>query len=164
MQASIDLSSAIESTTVLAPQLEAFELWVNTALQAPTIKPLPSSPEVSIKIVDIDESQALNRDYRGKDKPTNVLSFPAEFPEGIDAPLLGDLAICAPVVIQEALEQNKEINAHWAHMTMHGVLHLMGYDHIEEDAANIMETLEITLLRSLSYPNPYITGDKENKI
>lgn len=164
MQASIDLSSAIESTNLFVPPIEEFELWVNTALQAPTIKTLPSCPEVSIKIVDIDESQALNRDYRGKDKPTNVLSFPAEFPEGIDVPLLGDLAICAPVVTQEALEQNKEIKAHWAHMTIHGILHLMAYDHIEEDEANIMETLEIKLLHSLSYPNPYMAGDKENKI
>ncbi|MFT6386736.1 MAG: putative rRNA maturation factor [Cellvibrionaceae bacterium] len=155
MKVSIDVSSAIESNSVYVPTIKEFELWANTALQSSAIKPLPKAPEISIKIIDIEESQALNRDYRGKDKPTNVLSFQAEFPEEVDIPLLGDLAICEPVVAQEALEQNKEIKAHWAHMTIHGILHLLGYDHIEDDEADIMESIEIRLLRSLSYPNPY---------
>jgi len=170
MKASIDVCYAIASTPVddsyikrnsaSLPSVKEFELWANSALQSPSIKPLPEDPEVSIRIIGAKESQTLNRDYRGKDKPTNVLSFPAEFPEGVDIPLLGDLAICAPIVVQEALEQNKELKAHWAHITIHGTLHLMGYDHINDNEANIMEAIEIRLLQSLSYPNPYLTDIK----
>src|SRR5690606_20131870 len=92
--------------------------------------------ELTIRIVDEEESRILNRDYRGKDKPTNVLSFPFEAPPGLDAwPLLGDLVICAPVVAREAVEQGKPLMAHWAHMVVHGVLHLLGYDHEEDEDA-----------------------------
>ena len=86
-----------------------------------------------------------------------MLSFPAEFPEGVDIPFIGDLIICAPVVEEEAHEQNKPLIAHWAHMVIHGTLHLLGYDHIEQDDADIMEGLETKLLQSLGYPCPYST-------
>lgn len=113
------------------------------------------SSEVTLRIVDSDESQGLNNQYRGKDKPTNVLSFPFEAPAGITVPLAGDLVICAPVVEQEAREQRKSPDAHWAHMVVHGMLHLQGYDHINDDDAEAMEVLEIRLLAQLGFGNPY---------
>lgn len=111
--------------------------------------------ELSIRLVGNDESQQLNRDYRGKDKPTNVLSFPADFPEELNIPLLGDIIICAPVIAAEALEQGKEVDAHWAHMVVHGTLHLLGYDHIDDSEAEEMEALETQILQQLGYPAPY---------
>lgn len=112
-----------------------------------------------VRIVDEADSQALNLEYRGKDRPTNVLSFPFEAPPGIPAellePQLGDLVICAPVVAREAAEQGKTAAAHWAHMTVHGCLHLLGYDHIEPAEAEIMETLEKDVLSALGYADPY---------
>jgi probable rRNA maturation factor len=117
--------------------------------------------ELSLSIVDELESQTLNRDYRGKDKPTNVLSFPADFPEGTGINWLGDLVICAPIVEREAVEQSKKSEAHWIHMIVHGTLHLLGFDHIKEDEATIMESLETDILVNLGYPPPYseINGD-----
>jgi len=152
----IDLSVDVADSQAL-PSLEDFCLWVNTAIKAKPIAPIPRKPELSIRLVDNEESQDLNKQYRSKDKPTNVLSFPAEFPEGVDVPLLGDLVICAPVVINEASEQNKTAFSHWAHMTIHGTLHLMGYDHIANADATLMETTETQLLQSLGYANPYAT-------
>ena len=111
--------------------------------------------EVTIRIVDTQEGRALNHQYRGKDKPTNVLSFPFEAPPGITMPLAGDLVICAPVVEEEAQEQHKAPMAHWAHMVVHGMLHLQGYDHIEDEEAEAMEALEIRLLEQLGFNNPY---------
>jgi probable rRNA maturation factor len=113
--------------------------------------------EVTIRLVDNDESQMLNSTYRGKDKPTNVLSFPFEAPEGLELPLLGDLVICRQVVEQEAKEQNKILFAHWAHMVVHGSLHLLGYDHISDDEAEEMESLETEIMQELGYPDPYIS-------
>lgn len=115
--------------------------------------------ELSIRIVDSEESQLLNFQYRGKDKPTNVLSFPADIPDYIQTPLLGDLAICAEIVNIEAAEQHKLPEHHWAHMVMHGCLHLVGYDHIEEQDAETMEALEINLLGALNIANPYDLAD-----
>jgi probable rRNA maturation factor len=112
--------------------------------------------EVSVYIVDEAESQELNSQYRGKDKPTNVLSFPADIPEEVGVPLLGDLVVCAPVVEREAQEQGKTLNAHWAHMLVHGTLHLLGYDHLEDDEAEVMEALETRLVTQLHFPAPYI--------
>lgn len=132
------------------PSEESFITWVSAALDASH-----QARVVSIRLVDEDESQALNSQYRGKDKPTNVLSFPSDLPDFIDDPLLGDLAICAKVVIREALEQGKAVDAHWAHMTVHGTLHLQGYDHINDADAEEMENLEIAILAKLGYPNPY---------
>ena len=112
--------------------------------------------EITIRLTDVQESQQLNFEYRGKDKPTNVLSFPFEAPEHVELPLLGDLVICVPVVNKEAAEQNKTNQAHWCHMIVHGCLHLLGYDHIEEAEAEEMEQLEIELLEKLGFSNPYI--------
>ena len=97
----------------------------------------------------------LNETYRGKAGPTNVLSFPADLPGELELPLLGDIVICAPVVSAEAAEQGKILSAHWAHMTVHGTLHLLGYDHIEEEEAATMEALESAILQRLNYPCPY---------
>ncbi len=132
------------------PSLEQFNLWVDAVLNH-----FNKEYQVSIEIVDLATSQQLNNDYRGKDKPTNVLSFPLELPDYIDEPLLGDLAICAEVVKKEAQEQNKKEVDHWAHLTIHGTLHLLGFDHIEEEEANEMESLEILILNQLNISNPY---------
>ena len=111
--------------------------------------------EVCVRIVDREESQQLNHQYRDKDYPTNVLSFPADLPPELELPLLGDLVVCAPVVTTEALEQKKAPQAHWAHMLIHGILHLLGYDHVDDSDAEKMEALETQLLTSLDYPPPY---------
>lgn len=131
-----------------------FEQWVSGALTG-----RKTEGEVCICIVSPEESQQLNNDYRGKDKPTNVLSFPFEAPPEIPVSLLGDLAICADVVASEAQEQGKPLRNHWAHMTIHGVLHLIGYDHIKDADAEAMEALEVEILASLDIPNPYENGE-----
>ena len=111
--------------------------------------------EMTVRIVDEDESAQLNQTYRHKAGPTNVLSFPFENPPGVDLPLLGDVVICAPVVEREAGEQHKAPQAHWAHMVVHGTLHLQGYDHIDAKDAEQMEQLEIDILHQLGFSNPY---------
>jgi probable rRNA maturation factor len=128
------------------------ELWVNTALAG-----LDEDFEVVIRIVDEIESAQLNETYRHKPGATNILSFPFEAPEGVDLDLslLGDLVICASVLEREAAEQNKPLHNHWAHIVIHGTLHLLGYDHIDDADAEEMETKEIELLQTLSIPNPY---------
>ena len=134
------------------PSPASFRQWVTAALRgAGRRKPA----EVAIRIVDTDEGQALNRAYRGKDYATTVLSFPAELPPGVDLPLIGDLAICAPVVAREADEQGKKPRDHWAHLTVHGTLHLLGYDHIENGEAEAMEALETRILAGLGIADPY---------
>lgn len=110
--------------------------------------------ELTIRIVDEAESAALNGRFRNKPHPTNVLSFPYEA-EGVGAPVLGDIVICAPVVAREAAEQNKNPRAHWAHMVIHGTLHLLGHDHIEESEAELMESRERELMAGLGFPDPY---------
>jgi len=115
-----------------------------------------SATEITIRIVDEAESQQLNHDYRDKDHPTNVLSFPFQAPPGVEMPVLGDLVICAPVVEREAIEQQKTTQAHWAHMVIHGTLHLLGFDHIEEDEAIAMESREKEILATLGLPDPYL--------
>ncbi|MFZ2315325.1 MAG: rRNA maturation RNase YbeY [Gammaproteobacteria bacterium] len=113
--------------------------------------------ELNIRIVSIPEMTELNTTYRHKTGPTNVLSFPFDMPDGIelDLPILGDLVICADVVNQEALDQGKTREAHWAHMVVHGVLHLLGYDHENDQDAELMESIEITIMDKLKFPNPY---------
>lgn len=147
----VQLAESIEHLDTL-PTEEQLTLWASTALKGRTDF---EEPELTIRLTDEEESQALNSEYRGKDKPTNVLSFPFEMPPGIPLELLGDLIICVGVVEQEAQEQAKTIEAHWAHMVIHGCLHLLGYDHIKDDEAEEMEALERDLLASLGYPDPY---------
>lgn len=136
------------------PSSEQIERWAARALQGRR-----DEAELSVRIVDADESQELNAQYRHQDKPTNVLSFPADLPPELELPLLGDLVICAPVVAREAAEQQKTLAAHWAHMVVHGTLHLLGYDHIEDDEAEMMEQLETDILLDLGFPAPYETPD-----
>ena len=137
-------------TNNLTPAVDRFSKWVKTVIGFHG-KPF----QVSIEIVDQATSQELNKTYRNKNKSTNVLSFPLELPEFVEEDLIGDLAICAEVVEKEASQQNKLLENHWAHLTIHGVLHLLGYDHINDDEAQIMENLEIKLLAQLGINNPY---------
>lgn len=134
------------------PATPSFRRWVEAALRGAKRR---KTTELSIRIVDTDEGRMLNREYRGRDYATNVLSFPVELPPGIALPLIGDLAICAPVVAREAAEQGKPARDHWAHMTVHGVLHLLGYNHIEDTEAEAMEALETRILAGLGIANPY---------
>ena len=119
--------------------------------------------QVSLTVVDAEESRQLNKNYRHKDKPTNVLSFPMDMPDQLaqtlDQCLLGDLVVCAAVVDEESRQQHKKTEAHWAHMLVHGMLHLQGYDHIEDDEAEKMEQLEIKILNQLGFENPYESGN-----
>ncbi|MBL8258836.1 MAG: rRNA maturation RNase YbeY [Candidatus Competibacteraceae bacterium] len=110
--------------------------------------------ELTIRVVNEAEIAALNESYRRKQGPTNVLSFPSEAPPEVGSALLGDIVICAPVVLREAVQQGKAPPAHWAHLVAHGVLHLLGYDH-DEEQATVMESLEIQILAGLGYPDPY---------
>lgn len=112
--------------------------------------------EVTVRLVDEAESHELNLTYRGKDRPTNVLSFPFEAPPEVELPLLGDLVICRQVVEREAQQQEKALEAHWAHMVAHGSLHLLGYDHILDEEALEMESLETEIMQKLGYPDPYL--------
>lgn len=129
------------------PAASSLRAWANRALGH-------IAGELTIRIVDEAESQELNRRYRGKDRPTNVLSFPYDG-ELLDVPVLGDLVICAPVVQREAAEQHKDLRAHWAHMVVHGCLHLLGYDHEQDGEAEAMEARERELLAELGFPDPY---------
>ena len=134
------------------PAPASFRLWVGAALRGAKRR---KATELAIRIVDTQEGRTLNREYRSKDYATNVLSFPVELPPGVRLPLIGDLAICAPVVTREAAEQGKPARNHWAHMTVHGVLHLLGYDHIEDAEAEAMEALETRILAGLGIADPY---------
>jgi probable rRNA maturation factor len=149
----VDFQDAFEGPGL--PDEALFQSWAQAAWLG------EENSEVTIRIVGVAESQALNSEYRGKDKPTNVLSFPFEAPAGITVPLAGDLVICAPVVEKEASEQHKKTLAHWAHMVVHGMLHLQGYDHIQDSEAEVMEALEIRLLARLGFSNPYDAEETE---
>ena len=132
------------------PDEASLRVWAETALAGHA-----DPAGLVIRIVDEAESAALNATYRHKPGPTNVLSFPFESPPGVDIDHLGDIVICAPVVMREAIVQDKAPEAHWAHMVVHGILHLLGYDHQNDSHAAAMEALEVRLLRKLGYPNPY---------
>jgi len=149
----IDLQLACQQTDL--PSEAQFQLWVDTALAEVSSEPNQAF-ELTIRLVNSDESQQLNAQYRGKDKPTNVLSFPFEVPEGVELNLLGDLIICIEVMQQEADEQNKALFDHWAHLVIHGCLHLVGFDHISDSDAIEMESLEIAILAKLGINNPYL--------
>ncbi|WP_386692627.1 MULTISPECIES: rRNA maturation RNase YbeY [unclassified Lonepinella] len=145
----IDLQIATENSENL-PSVEQFTHWATQAVRAESLE-----PEMTIRIVDEAESHELNLRYRGKDRPTNVLSFPFECPDEVELPLLGDLVICRQVVEKEAVEQGKPLIAHWAHLVVHGSLHLLGYDHIEQDEAEEMESLETEIMLELGFEDPY---------
>jgi len=143
----LELQLATEATGL--PAQADFERWAGAALEDEPRRGLV------IRLVDEAESRQLNRDYRGRDKPTNVLSFLFEAPPGVPSEHLGDLVICAPVVAREALEQGKSPAHHWAHMVVHGVLHLRGYDHLEPADAEAMEARERRILAGFGIPDPY---------
>ena len=142
----VELQNA--STSPALPTLQQFTDWAKAAVRK-------ANAEIVIRVVDEAESAKFNGQYRGKPVPTNVLSFPFQAPPGIKTEILGDLLICAPVVEREAKEQGKSLPAHWAHMVVHGVLHLQGYDHLDEQEAVVMESEEIAILSGLGFTNPY---------
>jgi probable rRNA maturation factor len=159
MSAILDLQLASDCADI--PKEEDIQLWLDTLLSYKTL----NKKEITVRIVDEAEIQQLNQQYRGKDKSTNVLSFPFDMPEfalpddvEIDESMshfLGDIVICAQVVTQESKEQNKPLSHHWAHMLVHGTLHLLGYDHIEDEEAEEMEGIEIAILQKLAIDDPY---------
>ena len=144
----IDIQLATDSAKV--PSEHLLIAWCNAALQHEH-----TGAELTLRIVDAEEIRNLNAQYRHKDTYTNVLSFPCELPAACELNLLGDIIICASVVEQEAAEQSKMLDHHWAHMVIHGTLHLQGYDHTNDDDAEIMEALEITILSQFNIANPY---------
>lgn len=148
MAITVDIENA--STDDDVPDASSMRCWVSAALM--TRQP---DAEVAIRIVDEDESAELNNRYRGKAGPTNILSFPADLPEALAIPLLGDLLVCAPIVTREAARQGKQADAHWAHILIHGTLHLLGYDHVRDEDARDMEALETEIVTGLGFPPPY---------
>lgn len=149
MAITVDLQIACTNSDL--PREDQFQKWVNASLL-----PDHDNLELTIRVVECEESENLNNQYRNKNKPTNVLSFPFEVPKGINLNLLGDIVICADIVSQETLVQNKTLLEHWAHMTIHGCMHLLGYDHVNDSDAEHMEALEIDILAKLGFNNPYI--------
>ncbi|WP_213607795.1 rRNA maturation RNase YbeY [Pseudoalteromonas sp.] len=148
MKTELDLQIACEFDNL--PSLEQFAMWADKVLSQ-----YRDESELSIVICDEAQSQQLNNDYRGKNKPTNVLSFEFEAPPGIDIPLVGDLIICPAIVLAEAQEQEKSFHDHFAHMVIHGCLHLLGFDHIKSDDALEMESIEKKILFELNIADPY---------
>ena len=149
----LDLQNASSATDL--PSEAQLRRWCELALRQRT-----ADSEMTIRLVDEAEGRELNHTWRHKDYATNVLSFPADVPdEFLDIPLLGDLVICVPVVEREAREQGKTPEAHWAHLVIHGCLHLLGYDHLEDGEAEEMETLERELLAELGHPDPYAADE-----
>jgi len=146
----IELELQIASDAQTLPHPSQFREWVGSTL----VNRLETA-ELTIRIVDVEEMTELNEMYRKKTGPTNVLSFPAEISPEFEFPLLGDIVICASVVQREAEDANIELLAHWAHMVVHGTLHLLGYDHMNKEEAEIMEDIEKQILTKMGYPAPY---------
>ena len=157
----VDIDLQVASKAADLPTRAQLRTWARAAAEQHSAK----HAGLLVRIVDEPESRTLNRDFRGRDKPTNILSFPFEPPPGLPAgewgDHLGDLVICAPVVQREAVEQHKRPEAHWAHILVHGVLHLLGYDHQNDADAVVMETRERDILHRLGYPDPY-ANDRES--
>jgi probable rRNA maturation factor len=151
MKADVEVQYAVEQNEL--PSESLIETWINSVLTKYT-----THFSLCVRIVDSEESQALNSEYRGKESPTNVLSFPFEMPECVEAEteILGDLIVCAEVVAREADQQGKKLFDHWAHMIIHGTLHLLGFDHINEEDAQEMEQLERDVLATLDIADPYL--------
>ena len=145
---SIHLDVQIASKCLDIPNESEFEYWAKSI-------PYQSETSVCLRIVDELEARELNKQYRKIDKATNVLSFPAEIPTQLNINFLGDIVICAPIVKREAEEQNKQFNHHCAHLLVHGILHLQGFDHENESEAKKMEDLEVEILQDLNISNPY---------
>lgn len=141
--------SLINRSTTSIPTEQDFSRWIFAALCH-----IKRTAAISLMLCDETAARTYNRDYRGKDYATNVLSFPLSSPQ--DTVICGDLLMCPQVVAREAAEQNKDLDAHYAHLTIHGTLHLAGFDHIEDADAHIMESLEIAVLNQLGYKNPYL--------
>jgi probable rRNA maturation factor len=148
----------IETKAANLPTAAQFQTWVDAALADQN-----KEFEVVVRLVDEAESAQLNQEYRHKTGPTNILSFEFEVPDGIPLNLLGDLVICAPIIEKEALEQGKQLEHHWAHIVIHGVLHLRGYDHLAEDEALEMENKEIEILKTMNISNPYQEYDANER-
>ena len=148
MALEVELQSAVEQPDL--PSSAQVTAWARAAWRDAS-----RDAEVVVRLCGEDESRQLNHEFRGKDKPTNVLSFPYEPHPGIARHHAGDLVICAPVVMHEAVEQGKAVDAHWAHMVIHGMLHLQGYDHLDDTQADEMEDLEAAILTALGFPAPY---------
>jgi probable rRNA maturation factor len=153
---SLELELQIATKQDKIPSKDSFESWCKAALREEQ-----GQVEMVIRLVDESEIQELNREYRGKDRPTNVLSFNSNIPAFMESHLLGDLVICAPVVLHEAREQDISEEGHWAHMVVHGTLHLLGYDHQNESDAQAMEQLEKEVMTGLGFPDPYRVGADE---
>jgi probable rRNA maturation factor len=155
LTANIDIDYQITEDTLCEsylPDLPTLERWVSRLLQELA---RDDTVQLGIRVVGEREIAQLNAQYRHKNQATNVLAFPYEPLPGVNVPLLGDIVICAPVVARQAEEQGKSAEQHWAHMVIHGVLHLLGFDHISETEADEMETTEINILSKLGFPNPY---------
>lgn len=162
MTVELEVQRATDGAGVDLPTDDDIEGWVRATLAGR--KP---AAQLVVRIVDETESGELNERYRHRAGATNVLSFPFERPELLDPPLLGDIVVCAPVVGREAVEQHKPAGAHWAHMVVHGVLHLIGYDHEAEQDAEEMEALERQILAALGFDDPYAVTplqDEETEI
>jgi probable rRNA maturation factor len=144
----IDLDVQFVSKNSDIPKEAEFQYWVNAV-------PSVEKTSACLRIVDEPEAKSLNKEYRHIDKATNVLSFPAELPLQLNIKFLGDIVICASVVGREAQEQGKQLSEHWAHLLVHGILHLQGYDHQDDADADEMESLEIGILQKLNITNPY---------
>lgn len=147
----------VQHIAAAGPSQQDISRWVEAVLQAEG----RNDAELTVRIVDEQESAELNEQYRHKNGPTNVLSFPFECPPEVELNLLGDLVICAPVVQREAREQHKQEQAHWAHMVVHGTLHLLGYDHLHQDEAEAMESREISIMEVLGFDNPYRLNEEQ---
>ncbi len=146
----LDVEVQYEADDGPAPDAASIRRWV-----AEVMRGRREAAELTVRVVGLDEMRRLNSVYRQRDKPTNVLSFPADLPAELGLPLLGDIVICAAVVAEQARAQGKPGRAHWAHMVVHGALHLLGYDHNGPQEAQRMESLEIEILARLGFPDPY---------
>jgi probable rRNA maturation factor len=146
----MSVSESLESEEEDIPDAALLQQWAEHACLS------DDQLVTSVRIVGNDEMRELNNTWRGSNQPTNVLSFPMQSPDDVDLKILGDLVLCAPVIKAEARQQHKPVLAHWAHMVVHGMLHLQGYDHVDDKQADEMEALEIRILEQLGLDNPYL--------